>query len=130
MAQVLGQSLTDQDTSEAEAELAALEAALEPELPSVPTAKVGGGGAAGCSCGPPLLPAIADAGCCRLQLRSAAAACNCRRWVLPGLPQIEVPAKPEQATAAAAEVAEAAAEEEEEEEEEAGSRRLEQPLAA
>jgi hypothetical protein len=46
MAQALGQSLTDQDTSEAEAELAALEAALEPELPSVPTTKVGAGAAA------------------------------------------------------------------------------------
>jgi hypothetical protein len=42
MAELLGQSLTEEDTTEAEAELAALEAEMEPEpeLPSVPTTKV------------------------------------------------------------------------------------------
>lgn len=42
MAELLGQSLTEEDATEAEAELAALEAEMEPEpeLPSVPTTKV------------------------------------------------------------------------------------------
>ena len=46
---MLGQSLSDEDATEAEAELAVLEAELEPELPSVPTTQA----SAGCCCRTP-----------------------------------------------------------------------------